>query len=380
MNYMSGHSPTPSAWEHSPSWAPTYDRQGDHTLDRILEDQLRFKGHVVSDWFATHSGAKAANAGLVISMPGPVDQYNFTKFYFGSNLVNAVEAGNVSAERLDDMVRRVLTPYFYLGQDGDYPTVHPSGVFVTLAALSFAPSMLGIPDVALLPPPRDVRADGAAGTVLLKNKHNTLPLKAPRTIAVFGNHASDISRGSAVPLGAAYTPPQGVEMGVQVMGGGSGSGSGRLSYYVTDNTVIANGDFGGIYPFPDVCLGLLKTYAAETIDRATFEANWNSIAVVNAVTSYCPSRKTVVVRHSAGINTMPLAENPNITTILHSPGRKAGNSIMDILFRGMNPSGRLPYTIARNESDYNTEVFNVTDLEQAIEPAAWQSHFTEGAN
>ncbi|KAL3450542.1 beta-glucosidase [Aspergillus insuetus] len=386
----------------------TYACEDDHTLNGILKEELGFKGYVMSDWFATHSGAKAANAGLDMNMPGPVDQYNFTNSYFGPNLVEAVQTGNVSAARLDEMVRRILTPYFYLSQDENYPTIDPSGLFVTLAAVSYTPSAFGIPDDTPLPPARDVRADhaalirkhGAAGTVLLKNTNNTLPLKAPRTIAVFGNDAADLSRGSAVPLGAAYAPPQSVPMGVQVMGGGAGSG--RLSYvvspldalraraassnnsmsiqYVTDNSVVTNADFSGIYPFPDVCLVFLKTYAAETIDRISFEADWNSTAVVNAVASYCPSKKTVVITHSAGINTMPWADNPNVTAILtaHYPGQEAGNSIVDILFGDVNPSGHLPYTIARNETDYSTEVFNVTDPEQALNGAAWQSDFTEG--
>jgi hypothetical protein len=34
------------------------------------------------------------------------------------------------------------------------------------------------------------------------------------------------------------------------------------------------------------------------------------------------------------------------------PGTEAGNSITDVLYGDWNPSGRLPYTIARNASDY----------------------------
>ncbi|KAL3482163.1 glycosyl hydrolase family 3 N terminal domain-containing protein [Aspergillus californicus] len=386
----------------------SYACEDSETLNGILKEELGFRGYVMSDWFATHSGAKAANAGLDMSMPGPMNQYNMTSAYFGSNLVSAVESGDVSEDRLDDMVRRVFTPYFYLGQDDGYPTVDPSSPFVSIAALSYTPSIFGYPADISIPVARDVRANhgklirkhGAAGTVLLKNTNNTLPLKSPRTIAVFGSDAADISRGSAVPLGAAYAPPQSVEMGVQAMGGGSGSG--RLSYvvspldalkaraassnnelriqYVTENSVIANADFSGIFPSPDVCLVFLKTYATETIDRSSFELDWNSTAVVNAVASYCPSHKTVVVTHSAGINTMPWAENPDVTAILaaHYPGQEAGNSIVDILFGDVNPSGHLPYTIARNETDYNTEVFNVTDPAQVTDASAWQSDFSEG--
>lgn len=386
----------------------TYACENDEILNILLKGELGFPGYIVSDWFATHSGTKAVNAGLDMTMPGPINQYNVTNSYFGANLVNAVRSGNVSAERLDDMVRRVLTPYFYFGQDVDYPTVDPSSLFVTIAALGYTPSILGFQNNMTMPPAREVRADhaklirrhGAAGTVLLKNINNTLPIKSPHTIAVFGNDAADISRGSAVPLGTTYAPLQGVQLGVQAMGGGSGSG--RLSYvvspldalrsraadseneirieYVTDNSVVANADFSGIYPFPEVCLVFLKSYAAENMDRLSFEADWNSTAVVNAVASYCPSKKTVVITHSGGINTMPWAENPNVTAILaaHYPGQEAGNSIVDILFGDINPSGHLPYTIARNETHYNTEVFTVTDPAQATHSAAWQSDFSEG--
>jgi beta-glucosidase len=40
-----------------------------------------------------------------------------------------------------------------------------------------------------------VRELGAAGTVLLKNTNNTLPLQAPKTIGVFGNDAGDVVDG-----------------------------------------------------------------------------------------------------------------------------------------------------------------------------------------
>ncbi|KAL2812696.1 hypothetical protein BJX63DRAFT_432398 [Aspergillus granulosus] len=105
----------------------------------------------------------------------------------------------------------------------------------------------------------------------------------------------------------------------------------------------------------------------------------NAIPRVNSA-GLCPSRKTVVVTHSAGINAIPWAENPNVTAILavHYPGQEAGNSIVDILFGDVNRSGHLLYTIAQDETDYNTVVFNITDTAQATDPAAWQSGFTEG--
>lgn len=51
------------------------------------------------------------------------------------------------------------------------------------------------------------------------------------------------------------------------------------------------------------------------------------------VAAKCPN--TVVVTHSAGVNTLlPWAENENVTAVLaaHYPGQEAGNAIADVLF------------------------------------------------
>ena len=40
------------------------------------------------------------------------------------------------------------------------------------------------------------------------------------------------------------------------------------------------------------------------------------------------------------------------------PGEQSGPSIVDILYGIVNPSGRLPYTIARKSSDWPTRKFS----------------------
>lgn len=39
-----------------------------------------------------------------------------------------------------------------------------------------------------------------------------------------------------------------------------------------------------------------------------------------------------------------------------APGQEAGNSITDVLYGDWNPSGRLPYTIAKAPEDYPASV------------------------
>lgn len=89
----------------------------------------------MSDWGATHdSAADNANAGLDMEQPGdsifigelwtwstPTCR-GLTNFAGGGvfgdgNLKSAVESGKVTVARLNEMVARVLAPWYRLGQD-----------------------------------------------------------------------------------------------------------------------------------------------------------------------------------------------------------------------------------------------------------------------
>lgn len=106
----------------------SYACQNSKTLNGLLKDELGFQGYVMSDWGGTRSGVAAIQAGLDMDMPGSI---SFTDFsgasYFGGNLTAAVNNGSISIDRLDDMVRRVMTPYFRLGQNQpSFPKIDPA--------------------------------------------------------------------------------------------------------------------------------------------------------------------------------------------------------------------------------------------------------------
>lgn len=372
----------------------TYTCENEPLLKEILRDELGFQGYVMSDWFATHSGARAINAGLDLNMPGFLSETDLTSSYFGLNVVAGVRNDTISERRLNEMIQRILTPYYYFNQDkDDYPTIDPSSYAVTEATYGI------LSPTSDTPAGRDVRGNhstlireiGSAGTVLLKNVNSTLPIKSGKVIGVFGNDAPDVASGLLYP-----SNDFGFKTGTLTVGGGSGSGrnpyvvspleaikarakeDGSRVVYLTDNEMIADGDFKSIYPRPDVCLVFLKTWAREGIDRSTLEADWNSTMVVKNVASICPGR-TVVITHPGGVNAMPWAEYEDVTAILaaHYPGQESGNSIVDILWGDVNPSGKLPYTIAKHDSDYNAPILNLTGP-AAIDSNAWQVNFTEG--
>lgn len=106
----------------------SYGCQNSKTLNGLLKEELGFQGYVMSDWSATHSGVPAIEAGLDMDMPGGISFVSPTPSFFGGNITIAVNNGSLSISRVDDMIRRIMTPYFYLRQNSGYPAVDGSGV------------------------------------------------------------------------------------------------------------------------------------------------------------------------------------------------------------------------------------------------------------
>jgi beta-glucosidase len=136
-------------------------------LTDILKKQWHFSGQVQSDWGATHSTAKAINAGLDEeegSDAGPS--------YFGRvPVLYALANHDITQERVDDMVRRKLYAMIASGVMDDPP--HGGEKIDFDAARKFAQSV------------------EEQSIVLLRNDRQQLPLPPSKLkhIAVIGSHA-----------------------------------------------------------------------------------------------------------------------------------------------------------------------------------------------
>lgn len=286
----------------------SYACQNSKLLNGVLKTEMGFQGYVMSDWGATHSGVAGVLAGADMDMPGKALPIQSPVAFWGDNLVTAVQNGSLSESKLDDMILRILTPYYYFGQnDTDYPDIDPSMADRnTLFNLLEGPS----PFVLNGTRDRDVRANhstlirelGAAGTVLLKNTKNALPLKGPLRIGIFGNDQGDPAADWLdTSIGTENWPT-----GTLVVGGGSGSGSlsrlisplnatneqaakdGSTVDSITSNTITET--FIALHlisPYPDVCLVFLKQWAEEGTDLDTLDTDWDGNSLVNSVAGYC---------------------------------------------------------------------------------------------
>ncbi|RKL17621.1 putative beta-glucosidase G [Fusarium oxysporum] len=354
----------------------TYSCANHHLLS-ILKDELAFPGYVVSDWYATHGTASFANTGLDLEMPGPV-RADYGASYFGNYLLDPVNDDNVTKGRLNEMVERVLTLYFFLHQHEDFPALDPASA----TALSVNQFGYNTTQFAIKPvPARDVR----------EYQRNTA-LENENDIGVFGN-------GAPYPaIGSVYFGYENAsisyEVGTLDQGGGSGivrnneliapldanqervRKQGGWVQVLLEHKDIIDGKFRSIYPIPGVCLVFLKAFAAEGRDRESPDLDWNTTKVVESVASLCSN--TVVIVNGPGIVLMPWADNENVTAILSAqyPGEEIGNSIVDVLWSEAEPASRLPYTIPRNTDDYSEPIFNLT--EPSNNPDEWSVDYTEG--
>jgi hypothetical protein len=110
--------------------------------------------------------------------------------------------------------------------------------------------------------------------------------------------------------------------------------------------------------------------------RINLTAWLNGDALVRAAASQ--NNNTIVVINSAGpLILEPWIEHPNVTAVVWAGlgATETGKAIADVIYGAVNPSGRLPYTIAKSPKDYpaqlvlggnGEEILNITYSEGCV--------------
>ncbi|KAK2610287.1 hypothetical protein N8I77_003734 [Diaporthe amygdali] len=361
----------------------SYGCQNSKLMNGLLKTELEFQGFVVSDWNARTGGIAGALAGLDMIMPNGTS--------WAGNLTESVKNGTVSEDRITDMANRILAAWYLLGQNKtSFPT---PGVGIQNLSLPHDLIDARSPDAA-----PTLLEGAAAGHVLVKNINKALPLQNPKMLSVFGYDAqapptknidklfelgyeSQPEMGDAV-LGFEAHFSQRAPNGVIFAGGRSGSNGpsyidspfGALTQRAKQNGTYLNWDLSSgnplVNPMSDACLVFINAMATEGWDRDGLHDDFSDGLVLN-VASKCAN--TIVVIHAAGIRLVDQwIEHPNVTAsiIAHLPGQDIGESLVSLLFGEISPSGKLPYTLARNESDYG-------DLYEPCKPASKDDHFPQ---
>ncbi|WP_255397215.1 glycoside hydrolase family 3 N-terminal domain-containing protein [Reichenbachiella sp. 5M10] len=316
-------------------------------LTRLLKQELGFEGVAVTDWAdidnlykrdkvaetAKEATKLAINAGIDMAMiPYSMD--------FCTDLVELVKEGEVSMERIDDAVRRILTLKVKLGLFETSVTHYKD--YPKFGSQEFA-------DESYLA--------AAEAITLLKNKDYILPLKKGAKILVAGPNANSMR---SLNGGWTYSwQGEKVEEFAQefntilealqnVNGKESTSYAAGVSYnekaqYWQENVNIdAAVKAATDADYIVLCVGE-NSYTEKPGDLHELTLSSNQIDLAKALSKtgkpiilVLNEGRPRIIRDIAGLS------HAIIQTYL--PGNFGGDALADILFGKVNPSGKLPYT------------------------------------
>ena len=331
--------------------------QNDKAQNRLLKGELEYLGNIMSDWGATKTGVESALGGLDLEMPGGDD-------LMGSALAPAVRNGSISQERIDNMVVRIMAPYYLLNQDQGYPSINLDGNFVK--------------DNDKI---NHLLAN--AGMILLKNTDNTLPLDVTddTCLSIYGEAAAPSTEGygyggRAQQGGAIYQgggsgfviPPYAVDPLTALMLKGRDAHL-QIRYVSNQKDYSAIHDSFHHCPRDNPkCLVFISAFSSEGYDRSDLYALDGGDKLVETVASNCTD--TIVIINSVSqLNLEAWVDLPNVKGILWTgmPGSEYGAALIDVLYGDYNPGGKLVFTLAKNDADFGTDISPTYD-----------SNYTEG--
>ncbi|KAF7538564.1 hypothetical protein G7054_g2770 [Neopestalotiopsis clavispora] len=373
------------------------DSQNAYLINGLLKDELGFQGIVMTDWLAHLSGVSSALAGLDMNMPGDtLVPIVFGTSYWMYELTRSALNGSVPMDRINDMATRIVATWYQLGQDQDYPEPNFSSNTRDREGPCY-PSAL-ISPTCVVNQYVNVQADHATvakavaqeAITLLKNNGSFLPISTSVPLSVFGTDAQ------TDPAGANSCTDKSCNRGLLGMGWGSGSAdypylddpissfkrkAGNVTYYDSDT-------FPSSIPTPganDVAIVFINSDSGENSytvennhgdrDASGLSAWHNGDALVQAAAAKYAN--VVIVIHTVGPLVLePWIDLPSVKSVLvaHLPGQEAGDSLTEVLFGEVSPSGHLPYSIPKSEDDYpsSTDLITFEFLGQA------QDTYTEG--
>lgn len=310
-------------------------------LTKILRDEWKFDGFVVSDWNSVgelipHGVAKDLKQAAELSINAGLDMDMEANAYY-NNMAALIKEGKVSQKTVDESVRRILRIKFRLGLfDDPYKYCDAEREKKTLMSKEIVKATLETAREAI---------------VLLKNENNLLPLKKDlKKIAVVGPLADSKDN----PLGG-WDGQGNPTDAVTVLEGIKNKLGKNVEITYAEGCSIVDKNKDGFKKAIDavkesdvaiVVVGEDRGMSGEASARATLDLPG---VQENLVEEIQKTGKPVVV---VLMNGRPLTITwiqKNVSAVLETwyLGIQAGNAIADVLFGDYNPNGKLSVTFPR---------------------------------
>ena len=323
-----------------------YMANNKYLLNDILRDEWGFEGFVSSDWFqGTYDGIGSVKAGLDVEMP-------YQQVYKYDILEEGIEKGEISEADIDKIVIRTLKTRLKYAFSDDQDSYGPEEIekesHVALARVAAEKSMVLIKNDKVLPLTSET---GQKVLVMgrLANLENTgdvassnstsLNITTPyEGISVFNQalqNEVELYDGPDTKLAAEKAKE--ADQVILVVG---------YTFEDEGEYININGDMEG-----SAKAGKLVGKKGIGGDRESLRLLPEDEALIQAVAEV---NKNVVVVYVGGSAINMNSWEPKVASILFAwyGGMEGGTALANILYGKVNPSGKLPFSIAKNDSDY----------------------------
>ena len=324
-----------------------YTQQSELLLTTVLRDEWGFDGIVMTDWGCKENTVKSAKAGNDLMEWG--NQIEIDRILAG------VKDGQISQEELDRNVRNILkyivkTPHF---RHYDY---------------SNKPDLKAHAEIA--------RKAAEESIVLLKNNHNTLPLKGDEKVALYGIASVDFV---GIGTGSGWVNTEHIANMQEALTAAGFTLDENLAdyyrlYYDTQTTTekmeghridkrhraepnVAVRAIERQAEANDVAVFVLGRIAGEGADRVVpddFELTAIERELLQNISLnyHKMGKKVVVVLNVVGaVETASWKHLVDAIVLPWAPGQEGAYAVADILAGKVNPSGKLPMTFPVNYMD-----------------------------
>ncbi|MBN2652105.1 MAG: glycoside hydrolase family 3 C-terminal domain-containing protein [Spirochaetales bacterium] len=316
-----------------------------YLIKDVLRTQWGFDGIVMSDWGSTYNALGMMKADLDLEMPSGM-YYNF------SNMKSLLDQGKIEIEEIDSKVLRILETNFRLG-------------IYDRARNSRKP----LYNNEILSNNREIaRQIATEGLVLLKNE-KLLPLESSGDgyIVLVGPNAKNTETGGG---GASYVVPV---KKIDILKGIKKYSDKKVIYLNLKNNIIEQ-KHHSIIKGADavlVCAGLNSKIEMEGLERywelpekrrhdLQTDNLLNQETLIKDIANL--NRNTcVILTIGGGVKLEPWINN--VAAVIHSfyGGQEIGTAVGRVIFGLDNPSGKLPFSMAKKWEDFEASKFYIED-------------------
>ena len=319
-----------------------------YLLTDVLKGELGFQGFVVSDWGGINQVDPDYYKAVVTAINAGIDMNMVPYYYqmFFDTMKQAVMNGDITQERIDDAVRRILRAKFMLGLF-ENPYGDPS-LAVTV----------GSDEHRAL-----ARQAVRKSLVLLKNDNNALPIdKNVSTILVAGINSTGVQAGGWTLewQGEQRNTLAGTTIleGIQELVGPNT----QVLYY---NSLSQFASFSGKAPVGIAIVGEVP-YAEGMGDRADLTLYKVDLTVINALRPKV-DKLIVVILSGRPLVITDQYQTADAWVAAWLPGSE-GAGVADVLFGDYLFVGKLPYTWPRSNDQLPLNINNSANLTGCAAP------------